>query len=119
MEYMIFIGESESRPQMAPGTPGFEEYMSDWMAYNQKLIDGGHWIGGGRLQPTATATTIKRDGGTETIVDGPFAETKEALGGYYIVTAADLDEALALAGAMPISDGVIEVRPISFRPDAM
>lgn len=118
MEYMILIGESESRPILAPGTPGFDEYMGDWTAYNQKLIEGGHWIDGGRLQPTTTATTIRREGGVDTVIDGPFAETKEQLGGYYLVSAADLDEALALAKAMPIDDASIEVRPIAFRPDA-
>jgi len=118
MEYMLFLGETESRAVMMPGEPGFDEYMASWTAYNQKLIDGGHWIGGGRLQPTETATTIRRVGGKDTVVDGPFAETKEQLGGYYVISAADLDEALALAAAMPFTDAAIEVRPIAFRPDA-
>jgi hypothetical protein len=119
MEYVIFIGENDARPRIAPTDPGFEAYMADWMAFNQKLIDGGHWIDGGQLQPTATATTIRRSAGVDTIVDGPFAETKEQLGGYYLINAADLDEALALAAAMPITDAAIEVRPVAFRPSAM
>ncbi|CAN5184114.1 YciI family protein [soil metagenome] len=118
MEYILFLGETESREIIMPGDPGFDEYMASWTAYNQKLIDGGHWISGGRLQPTATATTIRRTAGKDTIVDGPFAETKEQLGGYYIISAADLDKALALAAGMPFTDAVIEVRPIAFRPDA-
>jgi len=116
MEYMLFLGETEAHEMLMPGAPGFDEYMADWTAYNQKLIDGGHWISGGRLQPTATATTIRRVAGADTVVDGPFAETKEQLGGYYVISAADLDEALALAAAMPFTDAAIEVRPIAFRP---
>ncbi len=118
MEYMLFIGETETREILLPGAPGFDEYMASWTAYNQMLIDGGHWIGGGRLQPTDTATTIRRVAGKDTVVDGPFAETKEQLGGYYVISAADLDEALALAAEMPFTDSVVEVRPIAFRPDA-
>jgi hypothetical protein len=119
MEYMILIGEDERRDTPAPGTPDFDLYMGDWTAYNQKLIDGGHWLGGGRLQPTETATTIRRSAGVDTVVDGPYAETKEQFGGYYIITAADLDEALGLAASMPIDNASLEVRPIAFRPDAM
>ena len=118
MEYMLFLGQSDAREPMSPSDPGFGEYMASWLAYNQKLIDGGHWIGGGRLQPTETATTIRRVAGKDTVVDGPFAETKEQLGGYYVISAADLDEALALAAGMPFTDAAIEVRPIAFRPDA-
>ena len=118
MEYMIFIGTTESADSPVPGTPGFDEYMGAWMAYNQMLIDGGHWVSGASLQPTATATTVKRASGVDTIIDGPFAETKEQLGGYYLVKAADLDEALELAKAMPVADGALEVRPVAFRPDA-
>jgi hypothetical protein len=116
MEYMIILGSAEPREPMAPGNPGFEEFMADWFAYNQKLVDGGHWISGAQLQPIATATTIKRVAGTDTIVDGPFAETKEQFGGFYLIEAKDLDEALALAAAVPFTDASIEVRPIGYRP---
>ena len=116
MEYMLFLGESEARERIAPTDPAFGEYMAGWMAYNQKLIDGGHWISGAQLQPAGSATTIKRVDGVDTIVDGPFAETKEQLGGYYLIEAKDLDEALALAAAMPFTDASIEVRPVAYRP---
>ena len=116
MEYMLILGSAEPREQMAPTDPAFAEYMAGWFAFNQKLIDGGHWIGGAQLQPVATATTIKRVAGADTIVDGPYAETKEQLGGYYLIEAKDLDEALELAAAMPFTDAVIEVRPIQYRP---
>jgi hypothetical protein len=69
--------------------------------------------GGNALQPTATATSVRRGPGGEFVVtDGPFAETKEALGGYYLVEAADLDEALSLAKQIPMPFGGVEVRPI-------
>ena len=118
MEYMILIHLDESQPAPAPGDPGFDEMMAGWMAYNQTLIEGGHWVSGAMLTPTATATTVVKAGAASTIVDGPFAETKEALAGYYLVKAADLDEALALAAQIPIHAGSLEVRPIALRPDA-
>jgi hypothetical protein len=116
MEYMLFLAQSDAREPMSPADPEFGEYMASWLAYNQKLADGGHWIGGAQLQPVSTATTITRVAGADTIVDGPFAETKEQLGGYYLIEAKDLDEALELAAAMPFTDATIEVRPVSFRP---
>ncbi len=118
MEYMILIHGDETLVP-APGTPGSSEMLEKFLAYNQILIDGGHWISGGSLQPTSTATTLRTSGGTTEIVDGPFAETKEQLGGYYVISAADLDEALALAKQLPAWEGSIEVRPIAYRPDAV
>jgi hypothetical protein len=120
MEYMILIHETtRDESPAAPGTPEFEQYMSAWMLYNQQLIDSGNFIGGGRLQPSLTATTVRRSGGTDSVTDGPFAETKEQLGGYYLVTADDLDEALRLAAAMPIDNVALEIRPLEFRPEAI
>lgn len=116
MEYMLFLGQSDAREPMSPADPAFGEYMAGWLAYNQKLVDGGHWISGAQLAPVETATTITRVAGSDTIVDGPFAETKEHLGGYYLIEAKDLDEALGLAAATPFTDAVIEVRPVAFRP---
>ncbi len=118
-EYMILAYSDEDRAGPEPGTPEFAEYMGGWMAYNQMLIDGGHWISGASLAPTGTATTVTVGVGTAaTISDGPYAETKEQLGGYYLVRAADLDEAIELAKRLPITDGAFEVRPVAFRPDA-
>ena len=118
MEYMILIyGEPFEAP--APGTPEFDQMMAGWMEYNQRLIDGGHWISAANLAPVGTATTVRKSfGGPAAVTDGPFAETKEHLGGYYLVQAADLDEALELAKALPVPVGSIEVRPVAFRPDA-
>lgn len=119
MDYMILIHSDETAPRPGPGEPGFDEMMAEWFAYNQRLIDGGHWIAGASLQPTTTATTVRRTWGADaSIIDGPFAETKEQLGGFYLVKARDLDEALELAKAIPIPVGSFEVRPVAFRPDA-
>lgn len=118
MEYMILINADESIPIPGYGEPGFDEMMGAWMAFNQILIDGGHWVSGANLTPTSTATTVRKTAGAVEIVDGPFAETKEQLAGYYLISAPDLDAALALAQQIPIADGSLEVRPVSFRPDA-
>ncbi len=119
MEYMILIHSDESYEAPTPGTPEFEEFMGAFLAYNQSLIDGGHWIGAANLQPSMTATTVRKSlGAASTVVDGPFAESKEQLGGYYVVSAADLDEVIALVEALPIPMASFEIRPIAFRPDA-
>ena len=74
---------------------------------------GASLRGGNALQGTSTATTVRPEAsGGSTVTDGPFAETKEALGGYYLVEAADLDEALAIAKDVPAPNGGVEVRPI-------
>lgn len=119
MEYMILIYGDESwqanGPQ--PGSPEFDEMMTGWLTYNQRLVDGGHFVAGANLTPTATATTVRKTFDAEPLVsDGPFAETKEQLGGFYLVQAADLDEAIELAKVLPVPVGSIEVRPVAFRP---
>lgn len=116
MQFML-VNHSEETAPLEPGSPEFQAQMGRWMEYNQILIDGGHWIDGASLAPSTTATTVEKAGGAPTIVDGPFAETKEQLGGFYLIEAADLDEALRLAGLMPLDDGSIEVRPVAFRPE--
>lgn len=119
MEFMIMIHSDENRPTPGPGEPGFEEFMGTWMAYNQKLIDGGHWVSAASLAPTTTATTLRRTvGQAPEIVDGPYVETKEQLGGYYLISAESLDEAIELASLLPLDAGSLEIRPVAFRPDA-
>jgi hypothetical protein len=119
MDYMITIYSDETAEIPGPGEAGFEEMMGEWMAYNQKLIDGGHWISAANLMPTPMATTITKSfTSAPATTDGPYAETKEQLGGFYLISAADLDEALALAAEIPIPMGSLEVRPVAFRPDA-
>jgi len=100
-----------------PGSPEFEAFMGRWMAFNQMLIDNGHWISGASLAPSNTATTVRKANGESTIMDGPFAETKEQLGGYYVVEAANLDAVIEIANLMPIDTGSVEIRPVAFRPE--
>jgi hypothetical protein len=109
-EYLVLIYEDESRWTKA--TPDqSNQIMADHMAFgdnHSKSLRGGN-----ALQPTDTATSIRADGsGGFTVTDGAFAETKEALGGYYLVEAADLDEALRIAKSVPAPFGGVEVRPI-------
>jgi hypothetical protein len=111
MQYLITLNMP---PYTAPGPgePGFEERMAPWIDFNR--AHGDAIVAGGELQPTATATTLRRspDGG-DTIVDGPFQETKEALAGFYLIDVADLDAALAIAKALPLPVGAFEVRPLA------
>jgi hypothetical protein len=117
MEYMLSIVVDESAPAgPRPGEPGFAESMAGWAEYTRMLMSGGHWIAGASLAPSETATTVELSGGR--VSDGPYVETKEVLGGFYVVAAADLDEALRLASAIPMPGAHVEVRPIAMRPDA-
>ena len=115
---MILLHSDENAaPDFAPGTPEFDEMMGEWMAFNADLAKGGHMIGGASLAPTGTATTLHKSPEGNSTTDGPYAETKEQLGGYYVIEAADLDEALAIAARVPIPSCSVEVRPIAFRPE--
>ncbi len=119
MDYMILIYGDENAPGPTPGTPEFNEFLGGWMGYNSALQSEGVLVSGAGLQPTATATTLRKTFGVAepTITDGPFAETKEQLGGFYLVSAENLDEAIGLAKRLPVPAGSIEVRPITFRAD--
>ena len=110
MQYLVLIYSEE--PARADAA-AIDATMREYDAYTQMLRDKGHYVAGEALQPTSTATTVRiRDGQTMT-TDGPFAETKETLGGFYLVEARDLDEALVLGAACPGAKyGSIEVRPI-------
>jgi hypothetical protein len=81
-------------------------------AYGQKLRDSGHLLGGTPLHPVSTATTVRVRNGQVSVTDGPFAETKEALSGFYYIEARDLNEAIQIAAKIPPAQfGSIEVRP--------
>jgi len=111
MQYLVLIYSEE--PAAPPDAERVGGVMVEYDAYSKLLRDRGAFVAGDALWPTSSATTIRvRDGQTLT-TDGPFAETKEALGGYYQIEAKDLDEALQLAAACPGAKwGSVEVRPI-------
>lgn len=115
MRYLLLIADTESaHPSPEPPSPEEQaQVMGAYNAYTQMLRERGAYLGGEALQPATTATTVRvRDGETIT-TDGPFMEAKEALGGYYLVEARDLDEALEFAAACPGAKfGAMEVRPI-------
>jgi hypothetical protein len=108
-EYLVLIYQDESRIDVDTTQTG--KMMAAHQEFGEK--HGKSLRGGNALQPTATATVIRTDGkGGFSVTDGAFAETKEALGGYYLIEAADLDEALAIAKDVPAPLGGVEVRPI-------
>ena len=93
--------------------PEFDELVAESLAYDDELRKGGHYLYSGALQSTQTATTIRIPSGRVRRIDGPFAETKEHVGGFIVIEARDLDQALRLASKIPpIRLGCIEVRPI-------
>lgn len=116
MQYLALI-YTEDGVSPSPGDPGFEEYMAGYFAASKAYKDAGIMMGGNALQHTSTATSVRiRDGKTETM-DGPFAETKERLGGYYLLDCKDLDQAIEMAALIPDAKyGTVEIRPIMHIP---
>jgi hypothetical protein len=111
MKYLLLIYTPESTEQPDPEV--LDAVMTAYNEYTDHVRSSGAYVAAEALQPTVTATTVRvRDGQTLT-TDGPFAETKEALGGFYLVEAKDLDEAIDLAARIPgAHSGSIEVRPV-------
>jgi hypothetical protein len=111
MRYLALIYTEESTE--APSETDGRQMMAEYGDYTQMVKDRGAYLGGEALEPSASATTVRVRDGKVSNTDGPFAETKEQLGGYYLLNCADLDEAIDLAGKIPgARSGAIEVRPI-------
>ena len=112
MRYLCVIYDEEAKL----GTMSKEEgdaFMGEYFAFTDDIKKSGHYLAGEALQPVATATTVRVRNGKLSTTDGPFAETKEQLGGYYLINARDLNEALQVAARIPsIRTGTIEVRPV-------
>lgn len=109
---LLIYGDPASAPDenSAEGQRQFQR----WMSYTQELAGSGTLKAGEALEPTQTATTVRVRNGDTLLTDGPFAETKEVLGGFYIIDVPDLDAALEWAAKMPnIQYGTVEVRPVS------
>lgn len=109
MKYLCLVYSDESDLHSLPDSPEDPECF----AYAQSLADSGHLVAGEALEPVATATTVRVRAGQVNVTDGPFAETKEQLAGFYMIEAQNLDEALKIAaGIPPARVGSIEVRPV-------
>jgi hypothetical protein len=112
MQYLLMIYRNEAElGKMGPAER--KQVTADYGAFTQSIIQSGHFKAGDGLQPTTTATTVRVREGKTLTTDGPFAETREQLGGYYLIDAKDLDTALAIAARIPgAKTGSIEVRPV-------
>ncbi len=115
MQYILLIYSEEKKDAEAQQDPAkMKEIMESYFAYNKAAKEAGVFVGGDALTGTDTATTLRKVDGKVLHTDGPFAETKEALGGYYLLDCKDLDEALAWAAKCPAVDhgNTVEVRPV-------
>ena len=112
MQYLLLIYGNEAAWAAMPKEQAGAMY-GQYRAFTEAITKSGNYLGGNPLQPTSTASTVRVRDGKRAVTDGPFAETKEQLGGYYLVDAKDLDEAIAFAARIPGAKvGSIEVRPI-------
>jgi hypothetical protein len=112
MKYMLLIYNDPAR-EPAYGTPEFQEMMAGFFSLNERMNADGVLRGGEGLQGIETATSVRIKSGKVETMDGPFAETREHLGGYYVIEVADLDAALTYAALIPSAHfGTIEVRPL-------
>jgi len=111
---LLIVGPESANPSPEPPSPEIQARVSaEYNAYTEMLRERGAFLGGEALQPNPTATTVRVTEGRTITTDGPFIEAKEALGGFYLIEARDLDEAIALAAACPGAKyGAIEIRPI-------
>jgi hypothetical protein len=111
VKYMlVLIGEEGGFQDASPEE--MKEEMGRWAAFGQEATDNGAFVAGEGLQESATATTVRFNDGETTVTDGPFAETKEQIGGFYVLDCKDLDEALEYARKIPFRNGSVEVRPV-------
>lgn len=112
MRYAVLIYTDEVEDAKRSPEEQGEEFQG-YMAFNQEAKASGAFLAGEALQPATTATTVRVQGGQTATTDGPFAETKEQFGGFYLLECKDLDEAIAYAAKIPAAkNGSIEVRPI-------
>ena len=112
MRYLCLIYEDEKNWGTMPKEQA-DAMMGEYFAFTEGIKKTGHYVGGEALQPTQSASTVRVRGGKVSTTDGPFAETKEQLGGYYLINAKDLNDAIQVASKIPSSRlGSIEVRPI-------
>ena len=112
MKYLCLIYDEEKKLHSMPKTEA-DAFMGEYFAFTDGIKKTGHYLGGEALQPVEMATTVRIRNGRISTTDGPFAETKEQLGGFYLIKAADLNDAIQVAAKIPSARvGSIEVRPI-------
>lgn len=112
MKYLCLIYDDEKKIDGMSKAES-DKFMGEYFAFSDDIRKSGHYVAGEALQPVQTATTLRNRGGKVSTTDGPFAETKEQLGGFYLITAKDLNEAIQVASRIPsVRTGSIEVRPV-------
>jgi len=112
MQYLLLIYDNEKEFAAQPKAD-LDKMMADYNAFSADIVKSKHMVGGNRLQSVSNATTVRIRNGKTQITDGPFAETREQLGGYYLIEAKDLDEATKIAMRIPSArTGSIEIRPV-------
>jgi len=112
MQYLCLIYEDEKEWEKLPAAQ-LEKILGEYSTYTETVKRSGNYAGGNALEPSRTATTVRVRQGRVAAIDGPFAETKEQLGGYYLLQARDLNEAIQLASKIPGARfGAVEVRPV-------
>jgi hypothetical protein len=112
MNYLLLIYSNEAEFK-ALGEDKLKKMSDEYMEFTKSIVQAGNFKAGDRLKPVSTASTVRVRNGKTAITDGPFAETREQLGGYYLIDAKNLDEATAIASRIPGARlGSVEVRPI-------
>jgi hypothetical protein len=112
MKYLCLIYDEEKKLHAMTKSEG-DTLMQEYFAFTKAIQQSGNLLGGNDLQPVQTATTVRVRGGKVSTTDGPFAETKEQLGGYYLIEATDLNDAIQIAARIPSAKlGAVEVRPV-------
>ncbi len=112
MKYLCLIYDEEKKIGSMPKNES-DAFMGEYFAFTEGIQKTGHYLGGNALKPVQTATTVRVRNGKVSTTDGPFAETKEQLGGYYLIDARDLNDAIQVAAKIPSARiGSVEVRPI-------
>lgn len=112
MKYILLIYDNE-QDWINMGEEQQSQMYGEYMKFSAEIRESGNYIAGSQLHPIASATSVRIRDGKQLVVDGPFAETKEQLGGYYLIEAKDLDEATAIAARVPSARiGTVEVRPL-------
>jgi hypothetical protein len=118
MKYLCLICAEKVMEHMSEADAG--KHFQEYVEFTEYVKRSGYFIGANRLKPAATATTVRVRNGRVSITDGPFAETKEQIGGYYLIEAGDLNEAVHVASKIPGAKiGCVEVRPVADDPQTL